>query len=113
MDVPMPEVDGLDATREIRRRLPFDRQPVIFGLTAHATTQYRDICLAAGMSGYLSKPLDRDKLRRLIEGLSTRSQLRKLASSVESEGLVEGGFVPNAGPLPGGSVLSEKEFGLK
>ena len=99
MDVQMPEVDGLDATREIRSRLPIDRQPVIFGLTAHATTEYRDICLAAGMDGYLTKPLDRDKLQELMEGLSTRSQLQKLTSSVEAEGQVEGAFVTNAEPV--------------
>jgi signal transduction histidine kinase/ActR/RegA family two-component response regulator len=73
MDVQMPEVDGLAATKEIRSRLPLDRQPVIYGLTAHATTEYRDICLEAGMDGYLTKPLDRKKLRALIEGLSTQS----------------------------------------
>jgi CheY-like chemotaxis protein len=61
MDVEMPNVDGLTATGEIRGRLPPDRQPVIFGLTAHATTECRDICLAAGMDGYLTKPLDREK----------------------------------------------------
>ncbi|MGO9257952.1 MAG: ATP-binding protein [Bryobacteraceae bacterium] len=72
MDVQMPEVDGLEATREIRSRLPLDRQPVIFGLTAHATTEYRDICLDAGMNGYLTKPLDRDKLRDLIADLSAK-----------------------------------------
>ena len=88
MDVQMPEVDGLAATREIRSRLSFDRQPVIFGLTAHATTGYRDICLAAGMEGYLTKPLDRDKLRELIEELSLRSQLRKLTSSVVTPSVV-------------------------
>jgi CheY-like chemotaxis protein len=73
MDVQMPEVDGLAATREIRSRLPLDRQPVIFGLTAHATTEYRDLCLDSGMNGYLTKPLDREKLRDLIEELSMRS----------------------------------------
>ena len=71
MDVQMPEVDGLEATREIRSRLPLDRQPAIFGLTAHATSEYRDICLGAGMNGYMTKPVDRDKLRNLIEELST------------------------------------------
>jgi signal transduction histidine kinase/CheY-like chemotaxis protein/streptogramin lyase len=82
MDVQMPEVDGLAATREIRSRLPLARQPVIFGLTAHATTAYRDICLAAGMDGYLTKPLEPEKLRDLIAELSTRSLSRNLAASV-------------------------------
>ena len=72
MDVQMPEVDGLAATREIRKRLPSGQQPIIYGLTAHATTEYRDICLNAGMDGYLTKPLDRDKLRDVIEGVSIR-----------------------------------------
>jgi signal transduction histidine kinase/streptogramin lyase/ActR/RegA family two-component response regulator len=80
MDVQMPEVDGLAATREIRSRVPSDRQPVIFGLTAHATTEYRDICLDAGMDGYLTKPLEQEKLRDLIAELSTPSSSRSLAS---------------------------------
>ncbi len=79
MDVQMPEVDGLAATREIRSRLPQERQPVIFGLTAHATTEYRDICLGAGMNGYLTKPLDPEKLRDLIEELSKIEELPKIA----------------------------------
>jgi CheY-like chemotaxis protein len=71
MDLQMPEVDGLAATKEIRTMPPAERQPLIYGLTAHATTEYRDICLAAGMDGYLTKPLDREKLWDLIEHLST------------------------------------------
>jgi CheY-like chemotaxis protein len=85
MDVEMPEVDGLTATREIRSRLPPDRQPVIFGLTAHVTTEYRDICLSAGMDGYLTKPIEQDKLRDLITELSTRSSLRNLTSRAGGE----------------------------
>jgi len=85
MDVQMPEVDGLAATKEIRSCLPLERQPVIVGLTAHATTEYRDICLDAGMNGYLTKPLDPEKLRGLIDELSKRSQLPPLALGVGSE----------------------------
>jgi len=62
-------VEGLDATREIRRRLPQDRQPMIVGLTAHASAEYRDMCLAAGMNGYLTKPLEREKLLDILAGL--------------------------------------------
>ena len=78
MDVQMPEQDGLSATREIRRRLPADRQPLIYGLTAHATAEFRDICLDAGMDGYLTKPLEPGKLRALIAELSTGSSARDL-----------------------------------
>jgi len=93
MDVQMPEVDGLSATLEIKRRLPQDRQPVIFGLTAHATTEYRDICLGAGMNGYLTKPLDQEKLRDLIAGLSVRSSSQNLMSA--ARGTIE--FEPGTG----------------
>ncbi len=71
MDVQMPDVDGVTATREIRKRLPLDRQPVIFGLSAHATAEYRDICLDAGMNGYLTKPVAQAKLHDLIAGLQS------------------------------------------
>jgi CheY-like chemotaxis protein len=80
MDVQMPGVDGLSATREIRSRLPQDRQPAIFGLTAHATAEYRNICLDAGMDGYLTKPLQREKLQEVITELSIRSLSRNLAA---------------------------------
>ena len=85
MDVQMPGVDGLAATWEIRSRLPLDRQPVIFGLTAHATTEYRDICLGACMNGRLTKPIKREKLRGLIAEWSTQSMSRNLTTCVRSE----------------------------
>jgi len=76
MDLEMPEVDGLTATREIRTGLAADLQPAIFGLTAHATLEYRDICLRAGMNGCLTKPLEPEKLRSLVADLSTRARNR-------------------------------------
>jgi CheY-like chemotaxis protein len=72
MDVQMPEVDGLTATREIRAGPRQDFQPVIFGLTAHVTKEYRDLCLQAGMNGCLTKPLELGKLRSVIAEMCTR-----------------------------------------
>ncbi len=88
MDVQMPEVDGLAATREIRSMLPLDQQPVIVGLTAHATTEYRVICLEAGMDGYLTKPLHAGKLGELIAQMAAGGGLEQLRVSVGAAGNV-------------------------
>ena len=82
MDIQMPGVNGLAATRAIRSRAPADTQPVIFGLTAHATTEYRDMCFEAGMNGFLTKPLEPEKLRELIVKLSSQCSTRDFVSSL-------------------------------
>jgi PAS domain S-box-containing protein len=68
MDVDMPEMDGLEATRLIRHRereRGLRRRPII-GLTANAITGDEQRCLAAGMDGYLAKPITIDALEREI-----------------------------------------------
>jgi PAS domain S-box-containing protein len=66
MDLQMPEMDGLDAAREIRTHCPQDNQPVIVALTANAMQGDRETCLAAGMNDYLTKPLKIEDLQAAI-----------------------------------------------
>jgi CheY-like chemotaxis protein len=65
MDVMMPEMDGLTATREIRKRDEWKKLPII-ALTAKAMPDDREKCFHAGASDYIAKPLDVDKLVSLV-----------------------------------------------
>lgn len=66
MDVQMPDMDGLEATRCIRTELPVDRQPWIVALTASVLAEQRAACEAAGMDDYLSKPLQIDSVSEAL-----------------------------------------------
>jgi signal transduction histidine kinase/CheY-like chemotaxis protein/HPt (histidine-containing phosphotransfer) domain-containing protein len=57
MDIQMPEMDGLSATRLIRKRLSAERQPYIVAMTANTTAEEQSACLSVGMNDYLSKPI--------------------------------------------------------
>ncbi len=67
MDVQMPELDGLAATRRIRADLPPDRQPWIIAMTANALEGDREKCLTAGMDDYVSKPVRVVALQKALE----------------------------------------------
>ncbi len=67
MDLEMPDVDGIEATRQIRD-LESERQadtPIV-AMTAHAMTSYRDACITAGMNGFVTKPIDPDELSDVV-----------------------------------------------
>ena len=79
MDVQMPELDGLDATKAIRERerTAGDHIPIV-AMTAHAMKGDQERCLAAGMDGYVSKPIKPDALFGILSELtsSTAAQAR-------------------------------------
>jgi signal transduction histidine kinase/DNA-binding response OmpR family regulator len=71
MDIEMPTLDGFEATARIREReeLTGERVPII-ALTAHAVTGFREQCLARGMDGYVSKPIQPRQLFALIQEIT-------------------------------------------
>jgi hypothetical protein len=91
-DIHMPDMDGFELTRQIRAEEVLaghrDRMPIV-ALTANALRGEADRCLAAGMDGYLSKPLTLDRLREAVERWMSRS-----AATAGAEGAVEAKGVP-------------------
>jgi CheY-like chemotaxis protein/HPt (histidine-containing phosphotransfer) domain-containing protein len=74
MDVQMPELDGLEATRMIRaEETGSDRRLPIVAMTAHALKEDRERCLEAGMDDYVSKPIESAKLLAAIQNVLERS----------------------------------------
>ena len=74
MDVQMPELDGLEATRRIVQRRP-DHRPRIVAMTANAMQGDREACLAAGMDDYVTKPI---RVDALVQALSATPIRRKV-----------------------------------
>ncbi len=71
MDVQMPEMDGLEATRRIRQEMAHDMQPHIIAVTANAMKEDRDQYLSLGMDDYLSKPI---RVTELVAALEKKSK---------------------------------------
>ena len=72
MDVQMPEMNGLEAAAKICERFPPPLRPHMVALTANAMKEDRDACLAAGMDGYVSKPVRLEKLSEVLREVQTR-----------------------------------------
>jgi CheY-like chemotaxis protein len=84
MDVQMPELDGLEATRRIGREVPPARRPYIIAMTANAMQGDRERCLEAGMDDYISKPVRVEELVAALERSAARQEGRLAAAAATS-----------------------------
>ena len=72
MDMQMPIMDGLEATQRIRE-LPGHTQTLpIIAMTANSSTEHREACLAAGMTSFVAKPVDRHRLEEVLAEATRR-----------------------------------------
>jgi CheY-like chemotaxis protein len=101
MDVEMPVMDGLEATRQLRQRHDIT-QPIVIAYTANADNAQQERCREAGMDDFVSKPIDVDELATILEKHNTRN-----SSAVAGVATVpRGGSV--RGPATANDVLDTK-----
>jgi len=81
MDLQMPERDGFETSRQIRKRFPANRQPKIIALTANALKGDRELCIEAGMDDYLTKPVKVADIAAAIEKHFGHRPAEKIATS--------------------------------
>jgi PAS domain S-box-containing protein len=105
MDVQMPELDGLDASRRICERWPATR-PRIVAMTANALPEDREACFAAGMDDYVAKPI---RLESLADALKRVRSVRESAvlPAENARGLVDGAALESLRELGGDEFLAE------
>jgi CheY-like chemotaxis protein len=78
MDVEMPVMDGLEASRSIHSEWPGNERPRIIAMTANAMQGDRETCLAAGMDDYLSKPIHADELAAVLARCAPRAAVPEI-----------------------------------
>ena len=69
MDISMPEMDGLEATRRLRSSAGENQDTLVIALTAHVHSEIREQCTEVGMDDFLTKPVSRDQLLEALDRL--------------------------------------------
>jgi len=106
MDVQMPELDGLDASRRICERWPADVRPRIIAMTANALPEDREACFAAGMDDYIAKPI---RPNELAEALGRARPLTgdRTASAEDAGADLDASAIESLRALDGEDFLTE------
>jgi CheY-like chemotaxis protein len=104
MDVQMPEMDGLEATRAITREWPADARPYIIAMTANATARDREEGLAAGMDDYVTKPI---RVEELISALGKSRARAPMPGAAEPS--QTGAARPEEAPIASSAALPPTE----
>jgi CheY-like chemotaxis protein len=114
MDMQMPEMDGLEATRYIHTHWPAEQHPWIIAMTANALQGDRERCLEAGMNDYVSKPVRPEELARALSQCPPSSRAGEAARvaiqpvrKVTPESLGNEGQLNQNGPVLEASALAE------
>jgi PAS domain S-box-containing protein len=84
MDVQMPEMDGLTATRKICQQFPDNQRPRIVAMTANAMQGDREICMKAGMDDYITKPIRVNELRKALSKCQPLNYTQELLEPVHN-----------------------------
>jgi len=106
MDVQMPQLDGLDATRRICERWPEERRPHIIAMTANALPEDREACFAAGMNDYVAKPIRAEELVTALKRAKPLANGDGRSEPVEYVAL-DDGALKNLRDLGGDEFLDE------
>ncbi|HEX4324593.1 MAG TPA: GAF domain-containing protein, partial [Gaiellaceae bacterium] len=106
MDVQMPELDGLDATRRICEQWPAQSRPYIVAMTANALPEDREACFAAGMNDYVAKPIRAEELAAALKRVRPLAQGNGDTAAVGYVSL-DDGALKNLRDLGGDDFLGE------
>jgi PAS domain S-box-containing protein len=105
MDVQMPELDGLDASRRICERWP-DTRPHIIAMTANALPEDRDACFAAGMDDYVAKPIRPDVLAEALRRVRQVARA-EVPPAEDADGRLDGAALERLREIGGDDFLAE------